>query len=157
MNYGGWALWGFIGTIVLTTVMVGSQRLSMTRINIPYMLGTMVTPNRDRAKIIGIALHLINGWLLSAIYVAAFHALGRATVWLGALMGLVHALFVLVVALPALPGLHPRMASDTRGPEVVEQLEPPGFMALHYGFQTPISVLVAHLVFGAVLGAFYRW
>jgi len=27
---------------------------------------------------------------------------------------------------------------------------------LHYGVQTPVSVLVAHLVYGAVLGGFYR-
>jgi hypothetical protein len=28
-------------------------------------------------------------------------------------------------------------------------------MALHYGLRTPLAVLVAHLVFGAILGAFY--
>jgi hypothetical protein len=29
-------------------------------------------------------------------------------------------------------------------------------MALNYGRRTPISVIVAHLVYGAILGAFYR-
>jgi len=38
---------------------------------------------------------------------------------------------------------------------VARQLEPPGFLALNYGFQTPASVVVAHLIFGASLGAFY--
>jgi hypothetical protein len=55
----------------------------------------------------------------------------------------------------ALPGLHPRMAGESRGPTVVRQLEPPGFLALHYGDQTPISIVIGHLVFGIVLGVFY--
>jgi hypothetical protein len=155
MSVGSWLLWGFAATVVLTTIMAGSQRLGLTRMNIPYMLGTLVTPNRDRAKILGIAIHLVNGFLFSLIYVAAFHSWGSASIGLGALVGLVHALFVLAVGLPALPGMHPRMASESHGPEAVEQLEPPGFFGMHYGVQTPLSVLVAHLVFGGILGAFY--
>jgi hypothetical protein len=80
-----------------------------------------------------------------------------ATWWLGALTGLVHASFVLTVLMPVLPGMHPRMANEQYGPTVVRPLEPPGFLALHYGIQTPISVLVAPLVFGAILGAFYSF
>lgn len=155
MNADAWAVWGFAATVVLTTLMAGSQRLGLTRINIPYVLGTIVTPNRDHAKIWGILMHLVNGWIFSFIYVAAFHAWGEATWWGGALIGLVHALFVLVVALPAMPGVHPRMASESRGPETVEQLEPPGFLGLHYGLPTPVSIVASHLVFGAVLGALY--
>ena len=48
------------------------------------------------------------------------------------------------------------MASEQHGPTPTRQLEPPGFLALNYGRRTPISVLVAHLVYGAILGAFYR-
>lgn len=155
MSVGSWAVWGFAATVVLTTLMAGSQRLGLTRMNIPYMLGTMVTPNRDAAKIYGILLHLVNGWIFSLVYVGAFHAWGVATWWLGVLIGLVHALFVVVVALPALPGMHPRMASESRGPETVEQLEPPGFLGLNYGVPTPVSVVLAHLVFGAILGGLY--
>jgi hypothetical protein len=29
-------------------------------------------------------------------------------------------------------------------------------MALNYGRRTPLSVMLAHLVYGAILGAFYR-
>lgn len=156
MNKGGIALWGFVGTVVLTTILAGSQALGLTRMNIPFMLGTMVTPDRDRAKAIGFGMHLVNGWLFAMIYAAAFRSWRRATWWLGALVGLVHALFVLTVGMPILPGLHPRMASEERGPTPTRQLEPPGFLALHYGKRTPISVVLAHLVFGGILGAFYR-
>jgi uncharacterized membrane protein YagU involved in acid resistance len=155
MNWGSWLLWGFVSTVVLTLFIAGSQGLGMTRMNMSYLLGTIFTPDRDRAKLVGILVHFVNGWLFSLIYIAAFHSWGMATWWLGAFTGLVHAVFVLTVAMPALPSMHPRMANEQYGPTVVRQLEPPGFMALHYGIQTPISVLIAHLVFGAILGAFY--
>jgi len=157
MNWGSWLLWGFVSTVVLTAIIAGSQGLGMTRMNMSYMLGTIFTPNRDRAKLIGILVHFVNGWVFSLIYVAAFHAWGVATWWLGAVTGFVHAAFVLTVAMPVLPSMHPRMANEQYGPTVVRQLEPPGFLGLHYGIQTPISVLLAHIVFGVILGAFYSF
>ena len=155
MNWGSWLLWGFVSTIVLTAILAGSQGLGMTRMNLPYLLGTIFTPNRDRAKLIGILVHFVNGWLFSLLYVAAFHAWGTATWWLGAVTGFIHASFVLAVTMPFLPALHPRMASEQYGPTVVRQLEPPGLLALHYGVRTPVSVVVAHVVFGAILGGYY--
>lgn len=155
MNWGSWLIWGFASTVVLTTVMAGSQGLGITRMNIPYLLGTIFTPNRDRAKVYGVALHLLNGWMFSLVYVAAFHAAGVFTWWFGTVVGFVHGIFVLVVGMPVLPGMHPRMASEIQGPTVVRQLEPPGFLARNYGIQTPISVLIAHLIFGGILGLLY--
>lgn len=155
MNWSSWILWGFAATVVLTALMAGSQGLGLTRMNLPFMLGTILTPNRDRATVYGVLIHLVNGWLFSLIYVAAFHATGLATWWFGAAIGAVHAMFVLMVGMPALPGMHPRMASERGGPTVVRLLEPPGFLARNYGLRTPISVVLAHLVFGALLGAFY--
>lgn len=155
MSVGDWLLWGFVATVVLTTLMVASQGLGITRMSIPYMLGTLVTPDRDRARALGIGLHLVNGWLFSLIYVAAFHAWGEATWWRGAATGLVHAAFVLTAGMRLLPSVHPRMASEDQGPTPLRQLEPPGLLALNYGLRTPLSVLVAHLVYGAILGAFY--
>ena len=155
MNWGSWLVWGFAGTVVLTTLMAASQGLGLTRMNLPYMLGTMVTSDRDRAKPIGVLIHVLNGWLFSLVYVAAFLVWGGATWWKGVAIGLVHALFVLVAGMPTMPGLHPRMASETRGPTVVRQLEPPGFLGLNYGVRTPISIVIAHVVFGFILGAFF--
>jgi hypothetical protein len=156
VSFSGWALWGFVATMVLTTLMAAGQGLRVTRMSLPFMLGTMFTGDRDRAKLWGFLLHLANGWAFSLIYVAAFHSWGVATWWAGAAIGLVHALFVLTAGLRILPGLHPRMASEAQGPTVTRQLEPPGFLALNYGVRTPILTVVAHVVFGAILGAFYR-
>ena len=156
MSWSSWLVTGTTSTIVLTTMLAVSQAVGITRMNIPYMLGTMVTPDRDRAKLVGIGVHLANGLVFSLAYVAAFAAWGGPTWWKGAVLGLLHALFVLAVVVPAMPALHPRMASDLRGPTVVRQLEPPGFLALHYGRGTPISVVIAHLVFGIIFGGLYR-
>jgi uncharacterized membrane protein YagU involved in acid resistance len=155
MNVASWLLWGFVGTLVLTTVMSAAQGLRLTRMSLPYMLGTMFTPNRDRAKLVGNLVHLAMGWAFSLLYVAAFEAWRQATWLRGAAIGLLHALFVLSVGMRLLPGLHPRMASEQQGPTVARQLEPPGFFAVNYGVQTPVSVIVAHVVFGAILGGFY--
>jgi uncharacterized membrane protein YagU involved in acid resistance len=155
MNWGSWLLWGFVATVALTTVMAGSQGVRLTRMNLPYMLGAMFTPSRDRARAIGFGVHLLNGWVFSLGYVAAFQSWGRATWWAGAALGLLQALFVLTVIAPLLPAVHPRMASENKGPTVTRQLEPPGFFALNYGVQTPVSIVLGHLIYGAILGAFY--
>lgn len=156
MNVGSWMLWGFVATVVLTVVLVASQEVRLTRVNLPYMLGSIFLPERSRAKALGTLLHLVNGWLFSLLYIAAFQAWGKAGVLRGLIIGFVHAAFVLVAGLPALPGIHPRMAHESWGPTARRQLEPPGALGMHYGVFTPVTVLVAHLLFGAILGAFYR-
>jgi len=155
MNWLQWLVWGFSGTVILTSILAASQGFGMTRMNIPYLLGTIFTPSRDKAKLIGFLLHFANGWIFALVYVAMFHAFGLATWWFGALIGIIQAIFVLTVLLPIMPALHPRMANEQYGPTVVRQLEPPGFLGLHYGIRTPISILIAHAIFGVILGAFY--
>jgi hypothetical protein len=115
-----------------------------------------VTPNRDRARLYGFGLHVIAGWVFSLFYVLAFGFLDKSNWWIGALFGVAHGLFVLVVGVAVLPGLHPRMANEQHGPSTTRELEPPGFLALNYGIRTPISILLSHGVFGAILGGFYR-
>jgi len=97
MNWSSWLVWGFAGTVVLTSLMSASQGFGFSRMNLPYMLGTMVTPNRDRAKVYGIAMHLMNGWLFSLVYVAAFQVTRLFTWWFGTTIGIVLGFFVLMV------------------------------------------------------------
>lgn len=150
------ALSSFTATAALTSLIRYAQAVGYTRMDLPLMLGTAITPDRDRAKVYGFAVHMVNGWLFSAVYVAAFQALRRSGVMLGTLIGLVHGIFVLVTVIPLLPGAHGRMASDFTGPQPTTRLEPPGFMALNYGRRTPIVTLLAHAIYGGVLGGFYR-
>ncbi|HEX6881140.1 MAG TPA: hypothetical protein VF135_12295 [Terriglobales bacterium] len=156
MNFESWLLWGFIATILMTTISAGAQGLGLTRMNLPYVLGTIFTPDRDRAKLYGFLLHLGSGWVFSIVYVAMFEGMGAVSWWRGAVIGFVHGLFVLIVVMSLMPGLHPRMASEQHGPSAGNMLEPPGFLALNYGARTPLVVMISHLAFGIVLGAFYH-
>lgn len=156
MNWGSWTLWGFVATVALTTIAAVAQGLGLTRMNIPFLLGTMFTPNRDKAKLYGFFAHLFSGFVFSSVYVAIFESMGVAGWWRGAAIGIAHGVFVLVVVVTLLPGLHPRMANERQGPSAGNLLEPPGFLALHYGTTTPIAVILSHTIFGAILGAFYH-
>ena len=155
MNISSILLWGFAATILLTSLTVAAQSLGLTRIDIPFIIGTMFTPDRDRAKVIGLAVHLINGWLFAIVYAFFFENIHTATWWYGALLGAVQGMFIVAVLLPVLPGIHPRMVSDFRGPEPTRLLEPPGFLAVNYGRSTPLVLLVAHATYGLILGMFY--
>lgn len=156
MNAASTILWGFVGTVILTGILSGCQAFGFTRISLPFMLGTMFTPGRDRAKIFGFLVHFMNGWVFACVYCAAFESWRLATWWAGSAIGAVHASFVLLAGMSMLPSIHPRMANEEHGPTPTRQLEPPGFMALNYGRRTPISIMVAHLIYGGVIGAFYR-
>jgi hypothetical protein len=45
------------------------------------------------------------------------------------------------------------MASEHHGVNAMRLLEPPGFLAMNYGYNTPLVVVTAQVVYGAVLGA----
>lgn len=155
MNVPGWLVWGFAATVILTIMMSMSQILHLSRMDIPFILGTIFTPNRGRARLIGIFVHIFNGFIVALIYIAAFHNWSGPSWWKGAIIGLVHSCFLLVT-MPVFPSLHPRMCDELYGPLITNQLEPPGFLALNYGIQTPVSIILSHVVFGIILGSFYR-
>jgi hypothetical protein len=156
MSWENAMLWSFVATLVLTIILSGGRGLGMTRMDIPYLLGTIFTQDRDKAVRFGVLFHMANGWVFGLIYVAIFHSLGIFTAVAGATIGLLHAIFVLSVGMEALPSFHPRMSSEQDGPDPTRQLEPPGFLALHYGRQTPIATVFAHLIYGLILGMFYH-
>jgi uncharacterized membrane protein YagU involved in acid resistance len=99
-------------------------------------------------------MHLVFGCLFATLYGLVFESWGRAVWWTGALLGLHHDLFMLVVVVSLLPGVHPRMASKHHGPTPTRQLEPPGVLALNYGRATPLITLAGHIVYGTLL-SFY--
>jgi hypothetical protein len=146
-------LWGLAATIVMTTVMQGSQQFGFSRLSLPFLLGTMLTGNRRLAVLLGYVLYTIGGWLFAFLYFGLFVSAGIATWWFGALLGLVHGLFVITVLLTVLAHIHPRMATEYSGPNRLRVIEPPGFMALNYGIQTPVFTVLAQTLYGVILGA----
>jgi hypothetical protein len=152
VDWGGWAIFGLIATAALTALMTGAQLAGRTRLDLPLMLGTIVIPDPDRARVAGFFIHLVNGWGFALGYAAVFAATGEATWWAGALLGALHGAVALLVIVPLLPGIHPHMASERAGLAQGAALEPPGLLGLNYGRETPVVTLLAHVAFGIALG-----
>lgn len=146
---------GFAGTLVLTSMLRAASELKLTRMDIPFLLGTAFSADRIRAKAIGYGLHFVAGLLFALAYYAIFRAIDESGWWLGALFGLLHGVFAgsaLVNIL--LPLVHPRMGTGFTSAPSVALLEPPGFMMLNYGLRTPLVALAAHVAYGAIVGGF---
>lgn len=148
----GWAVFGLAATTALTAIMIAAQMGGLSRLDLPLVLGMVLTEDPDRARVVGFFIHLGAGQSFALGYAAMFVLLDRATWWLGALLGLLHGAVALTVLLPLLPGVHPRMASNRSGPRSTAVLEPPGLLGLNYGIQTPAVAVVAHLAYGTMLG-----
>ncbi|KUO14282.1 hypothetical protein [Streptomyces dysideae] len=145
---------GFVGTLVLTTMLRAAGELRLTRIDLPFLLGSAFTANRTRAKALGYLLHFTIGQLFALGYYTLFLALGHSSWWLGMLFGLAHGMFAGTILVNILlPLVHPRMGTPLTSAPAVALLEPPGFLMLNYGLATPIVSLAAHLAYGALIGA----
>lgn len=145
----------FVGTLVLSTGLRGASELGLTRMDLPFLLGTAFANTRTRAKVVGYALHFLFGLLFGFIYYAMFLAIGRAGWLIGGLFGLAHAMFsgtVLVNVL--LPTVHPRMGSPFSAADSAPLIEPPGFMLHNYGRATPLVTIAGHIIYGAIIGGF---
>jgi hypothetical protein len=145
-----------LGTAVMTAIMEAAQARRVTRMSLPYVLGTMVTARRARVRVYGSLLHFLNGIAFASGYALIFHRLRRAGPRVGAALGALHGVVVLAALLPIVQEVHPRMADEDEGPDPTPMLQPPGFLALNYGPQTPAVTVVAHVVYGAIVGTAYR-
>ena len=146
---------GFLGTVVLTTILRGASELGWTRMDLPFLLGTAVTPDRIRAKLAGYAMHFVFGLLFSLGYWLVFATADRSGIAIGALVGLVHGLFAGTALVSILlPAVHPRMGTGFDAAGSAPLLEPPGFMLINYGRQTPLATLASHVAYGAIVGGF---
>jgi hypothetical protein len=146
---------GFAGTLVLTTALRAGNELGLTRMDLPFLLGTAFTTDRTRAKALGYVLHFVAGMAFALIYYAVFLSIDRSGWWLGAAFGVVHGLFAgTALVNTLLPLIHPRMGTPSSAAPSVALLEPPGFLMLNYGARTPLVSLAAHVAFGAVVGGF---
>lgn len=76
MDFNSVILWGFAATLVLTSLLVLCRNLHLTRMDIPFLLGTIITGDRNRAKWSGFLLHLMFGFIFAFIYVWALRRQG---------------------------------------------------------------------------------
>ncbi len=150
--WGDVVLWGLIATVLMDVILEAAQGLGFSRMSLPFLFGTFFTSNRSRATIVGFVAYLIGGWFFAFLYFLLFRSLNIYSWWFGMIAGAVHGIFLLATMLPLMPFIHPRMASEYHGVTMVRQLEPPGFMAVNYGYATPLWTLIAQTVYGGTLG-----
>jgi len=149
-------LWGLIATVAMTSVLEGSRGLGFSRMSLPFLVGSFFIGSRRWALIVGFLVYTVGGWLFPFLYYFLFASVGIYTWWFGALAGFLHGIFLLVTALPLLPFIHPRMASEYHGATSIRQLEPRGFLAMNYGYGTPVTTLLGQTLYGATLGGFLQ-
>jgi hypothetical protein len=146
---------GFVGTLVLTTSLRAGSELRLTRIDLPFMLGTVATRDRERAKAVGYVVHFVFGMIFALGYYAVFRAIDRSGWWEGALLGLAHGLFASTALVNILlPLVHPLMPARPSAAAPPPLLERPGFLMLNYGRSTPVVTMAAHVAYGAIVGGF---
>jgi hypothetical protein len=146
-------VWGAVAGAAMATILESARHFGLSRLSLPFLLGTVLFSGRRRAMVVAFAIYLVGGWLFAGLYLLAFRAIGRASWWIGAILGAPHALFVLAVLLAWLPYFHPHVASELDGPAATSRIEPPGAFGLDYGRWTPLTMLLAHVCYGAILGA----
>ncbi|HWG09327.1 MAG TPA: hypothetical protein VN672_09995 [Solirubrobacteraceae bacterium] len=155
MNAWGAVAGGFVGTVVLTSALRAASELGLTRMDLPFLLGTAFSTDRTRAKALGYLLHFVFGQGFAFVYYGVFIAIGHSGWALGAAFGLLHGIFASTALVSVLlPIAHPRMGTSESSAADRPLLEPPGFMMLNYGARTPLATLLSHIAYGAIVGGF---
>lgn len=137
---------GMIGALALSAVM-GVLGLLGATWRWELLLGSFVTGSVDAsAWLLGLGLHLLAGGLLGLVYAAVFEwVLGEANGGIGSAVGAVHAV-VSGIGLALIPALHPM---------VPDPWPAPGVFMLGYGAFGVVTFVALHVVFGAIVGAYY--
>lgn len=156
---------GFVGAVVMTVMMSMAKAAGMTSMDMVLIQGAMFTGDERKARGIGMVTHLVmmGAVVFGSLYALAFAGLGVSTSnawWIGALIGAAHGVVAgLVFAM--MPAMHPRMgdaAPATVGPDGHSNgvhLKDPGLFGHNYGSMTPGGVLMAHVIYGLVVGLVY--
>jgi len=148
---------GFLGTLVLTTIIRAASELGWTRMDLALLLGTTVTVNRRKAKAIGYVFQFLLGIGFANAYGEFFAIIGHSSWQVGALLGELHAIFVATVLVNVLlPVVHPRIGTPETAANEIALIEPPGFLMRNYGRNTFLITLLAHIAYGAIVGLTIR-
>lgn len=151
MDLAAEGFWALLATVTMTGIMQAAQGLGFSRMSLPFLLGTWITGRRPVALVIGVVIAFAIGALFAHGYFVAFEIVGGGGWWFGSLLGFAHGLAVLLLFLPVMPYLHPRVATEYDAPTPRRRLAPPGFLGLNYGIGTPAAILIAQTAYGAVL------
>lgn len=142
---------GIVATVVMTAVMyLGRAMLPQQMpMNILHMLGTMMTRSTGPAYMIGGMMHFMNGILFAIVHAAIYAVLGLTSgllLW-GLLFGAFHWL-ITGVGMGMMPMMHPVIKAG--------DMDAPGAFAKNLPMLNIMGFLMAHLIFGLVVGVVYE-
>ena len=140
-----WA--GLVGGVTMTVIL--SMGIAMMpnqmKMNILYLLGSMMVRQKAKAYIAGIMIHGAMSISFALAHAGVYRAFGldsNLVAW-GPLFGLVHYL-VVGMALGMMPMMHPRIKAG--------EIQAPGVYGLSYPMATAAGFLMLHLLFGVLVG-----
>jgi hypothetical protein len=144
---------GLLGTVVMTTMLRAASEFGITRMDLPFLLGTTVSDDRRRAKVYGYIAHFVLGLLFAVGYALLFRATGHNGWMTGLVFGIVHAVFMGTTLVNVLlPIVNPRIGTPETAADEIALIEAPGFMMLNYGRSTFVVTMLGHMAYGAIVG-----
>lgn len=150
----GWALAaGLVGGVAFLIVVTMGLAIGMTRMNFLEVLGTMLAPKANRTTVYatGLAAHLMASAGFGLVHAGLLHAIGITSVGEAAgwdlALGMAHGVVILAMLPAMLTAMHPLVRTGA--------MERPGVALTGFGNGTPIGSLMAHVVFGLIVGAVY--
>lgn len=149
ISWGGAIIWGVLAALVMWMFMAMGRAMGMTEMNLLDMMGSIYTqPGTSTSKGIGMGIHLVTGASLAISWAYTMALFAWPATWLSGMLwgGFVSLLAILLFS--SMGVLHPKIRSG-------EQNDP-GLAGMNLGRATPAGVVMAHLVYGLVLGGLYQ-
>ncbi len=150
LNAGAAISAGLVGTAAMTAVLYMGIALMprQMKMNLLYMLGTMMIRSKGAAYMMGAMMHTSMGIVFALIHAGLYQALGLESglaAW-GLLFGFAHWL-VVGLGMGMIGGMHPVMRAG--------EMQAPGFFVKNYPAMTIGGFLMLHLLYGLVVGVVY--
>ena len=141
---------GLVATAAMTAVLYMGFFMMPKQVpmNLLYMLGTMMTPSKVPAYIVGAMIHTMMGIAFALIHTGIYQGLdvdSNLAAW-GLLFGFVHWI-VVGMAFGMIGMMHPLMRSG--------QMPAPGAFVKNLPMMTVVGFLMVHLLYGVLVGVFY--
>ncbi len=141
---------GLVGGIVMIVLLYAGIMMmpDQMRMNLLYMLGSMMGMRGGSAYMAGLMMHLVASAAFGIVHAAIFAAadIDDSELLWGALFGLGHAM-ITGMMLVMMPAMHREMQAG--------RLEAPGAFGISLGRPTAMGFVVLHVIFGAVVGVIY--
>ncbi len=150
MSFEFWpAVWaGIVGGIVMVLMSMMMKAAGMDlQMSIVRMWGTMLKQHGAAMQVTGWLIHLVASAVIALVYAWTFDFLGLGgNFWFWGLLGGIAHWFLAGLFMAMVPPMHP---------EIPEKRPAPGLFVNNYGTTDMLGFLMAHLVYGFLVGILY--